>query len=302
MLHRLTHRQIEAFRAVMETGQVTAAADVLGTTQPSVSKMIADLEHVAGFSLFERRARQVIPTADAHALYEEVERSFVGMSEISRVIEDIRDFRKGSLMIAGMPALALKFLPDVIAEFIADEPGITVSLRARSSQAVQRHLISQQFDLGFATLDTDHPAVIRQPICETHMLAVLPVGHALGQKDVLEPMDFDQCPFIALGAEIGTRSETDAFLAIGSARPHIIAEAQLSSSICELVSAGTGISIVEPVTATYFASAGRLVTRPLRPVQPFRYDILTPALRQPSRAASRFLKLVEHKFATVLEG
>lgn len=300
MLHRLTHRQVEAFRAVMETGKITSAADVLGTTQPSVSKMIADLERVAGFELFERRGRQVIPTSEAHALYEEVERSFVGMSEISRVIEDIRDFRKGSLMIAGMPALALKFLPDVIAEFIGEEPGITVSMRARSSQAVQRHMSSQQFDLGFAALETDHPAVIRRPICETHMLAVLPVDHGLAQKEFLEPMDFDQQPFIALGKEIGTRSETDLFLSIGSSRPHIVAEAQLSTSICELVAAGTGISIVEPVTATYFARAGRVVMRPLRPVQPFRYDILTPALRQPSRVARRFLDLVEARFVQLL--
>lgn len=301
MASRLTHRQIEAFRAVIETGKITGAAQVLGTTQPSISKLIADLERAAGFDLFERRGRQVIPTPEALALYEEVERSFVGMVEISRVIEDIRDFRKGSLLIAGMPALALKFLPDVIADFIAKEPGITVSLRARSSQAVMRHLSSQQFDLGFAALDTDHPAVIRRPICTAGMLAVLPVGHALAQKDILEPADFDRQPFIALGAEIGTRSETDLFLSAGPARPRIVAEAQLSASICELVAAGAGISIVEPVTATQFALAGRVSVRPLSPDQPFRYDLLLPALRKPSRVANRFLELVEATFATLLE-
>lgn len=301
MLHRLTHRQIEAFRAVIETGKITAAADVLGTTQPSISKMIADLEHVAGFGLFERRGRQVIPTQEALALYEEVERSFVGMSEISRVIEDIRDFRKGSLLIAGMPALALKFLPDVIAGFIAQEPGITVSLRARSSQAVMRHLSSQQFDLGFAALDTDHPAVLRKPIFTSGMLAVLPIGHALGEKDILEPQDFDQQPFIALGAEIGTRSETDLFLSSGPARPRIVAEAQLSASICELVAAGAGISIVEPVTATHYGLSHRVLVRPIAPEQPFRYDLLLPALRKPSRVASRFLEFVEHRFAKLFK-
>lgn len=300
MLHRLTHRQIEAFRAVIETGKITAAAEVLGTTQPSVSKLIADLERVSGFELFERRGRQVIPTPEALALYEEVERSFVGMSEISRVIEDIRDFRKGSLLVAGMPALALKFLPDVIAEFIAQEPAITVSLRARSSQAVMRHLSSQQFDLGFAALDKDHPAVLRKPIFEAGMLAVLPMDHALSEKEQLEPQDFDGQPFIALGAEIGTRSETDLFLSLGPARPRIVAEAQLSASICEMVAAGAGISIVEPITASQFALSGRVLVRPLTPEQPFRYDLLLPALRKPSRVASRFLKLVEDKFTTFL--
>ncbi len=296
MIGRLTHRQIEAFRAVMETGKVTSAAQVLGTTQPSVSKLIADLEHAAGFGMFERQGRQVVPTPEARALYEEVERSFVGMAEISRVIEDIRDFRTGSLLIAGMPALALKFLPDVIAEFIAEEPGIAVSLRTRSSQAVLRHLSSQQFDLGFAALDNDHPAVLRRSLFTGAMLAVLPPGHDLERKTVLEPKDFDQRPFIALGAEIGTRSETDAFLSLRDARPRIVAEAQLSASICEMVAAGAGVSIVEPVTARHFAELGRCVVRPLSPAQPFRYDLLLPATRQPSRVAGQFLRLVNARF------
>lgn len=300
MLHRLSHRQLEAFRAVIETGKVTAAADAINTTQPSVSRMISDLEHVTGFRLFERRGRQLVPTSEALALYEEVERSFVGLAEISRIIEDIRDFRRGSLLVAGMPALALKFLPDVIATFVKAEPGITVSLRARSSQAVLRHLSSQQFDLGFAALDTDHPAVRRQPIYIAPMQAVLPIGHPLGQKDRLEPADFHEQPFVALGAEIKTRPETDRFLLAGNARPRIVAEAQLSASICELVANGVGLSIVEPVTAANFAAAGRVVARPLHPEQPFRYDLLLPALREPSRVATRFLDLVEARFAALL--
>lgn len=115
MLPRLTHRQIEAFRAVMEIGKVTAAAAaaVLGTTQPSVSKLIAKLERAAGFEMFERQGKQVAPTSEAHALYEEVERAFVGMMEVSRITQYMRDFRTGSLLIAGMPALALKLLSDV---------------------------------------------------------------------------------------------------------------------------------------------------------------------------------------------
>lgn len=301
MLHRLTHRQLEAFRAVIETGKVTAAADVLNTTQPSVSRMLSDLEEVAGFALFERRGRQLIPTAEALALHEEVERSFVGLSEISRVIEDIRQFRRGSLLIAGMPALALRFLPGVIAAFIKEEPGITVSLRTRSSQAVLRHLSSQQFDLGFASLETDHPAVIRRPIYTAPMLAVLPIGHPLGNKERLEPADFHDQPFVALGSEITTRSETDIFFSSAKARPRIVAEAQLSASICELVASGAGLSIVEPVTAVNFAAVGKVVSRPLHPEQPFRYDLLLPALREPSRVATRFLELVDARFDGLLK-
>lgn len=300
MLSNLTHRQLEAFRAVIETGKVTSAASALNTTQPSVSRMISDLEHAVGFALFERRGRQLVPTTEALALYEEVERSFVGLAEISRVAQDIRDFRTGSLMIAGMPALALKFLPEVIASFIKIEPGVTISLRTRSSQAVLRHVSSQQFDLGFAAIDADHPAVTRRPIFAAPMKAVLPIGHPLSEKAYLEPKDFHEQPFVALGSEISTRSETDAFIAVGKAKPRVVAEAQLSASICELVAGGAGLAVVEPVTAANFASENKVVTRPLLPEQPFQYELLLPALREPSRLATRFLKLVDAQFARLL--
>jgi len=288
----MTHRQIETFRAVMDTGRITTAAELLNMTQPSASRLIADLEHAVGFQLFRREGRLVVSTPEAQALYEEVERSFVGMAEIARAVEDIRDYRRGSLMIAAMPALGLQFLPALIARFVALEPGISVSLRIRSSQAVLRHVSSQQFDIGFAAIEIKHPAVIRVPLVTAPMLAVLPPGHPLCRKAVLRPEDFHEQPFIALGSEISTRSEIDAFLALGKARPVLVAEAQLSFAICELVASGAGVSIVEPVTAAQFRRAGRVATLPLIPEQPFRYDVLRPALREPSLVTRRFLDLL----------
>lgn len=300
MLHRLSHRQLEAFRAVIETGKVTSAADVLNTTQPSISRMISDLERVTGFKLFERRGRQIFPTSEALALYEEVERSFVGLSEISRVIEDIRDYRRGSLVIAGMPAMALKLLPDAITDFALSAPEIVVSLRARSSQSVLRHVSSQRFDLGFAALENDHPAVLRKPLCISPMQAVVPVDHPLARKAFLEPGDFDGQPFVANGPEITTRSDIDVYLAASKSQPKIVAVTQLSASICEMVGNGLGLSIVEPITAVNFAARGTVVALPLKPELSFRYDLLLPALREPSLVATRFLELVETRIQSLL--
>lgn len=300
MLHRLKHRQLEAFRAVIETGKVTSAAVSLNTTQPSVSRLISDLEVVTGFKLFDRHGRQLIPTSEALALYEEVERSFVGMVEISRVIEDIRDFRRGSLLIAGMPALALHFLPEAIARFTREEPGITVSLRARSSQAVLRHVSSQQFDLGFAEFSSEHPAVKNKPIWTVPMQAILPVDDPLSKKEFLTPKDFHERPYIVHGAEDPTRNEIDRIFNAEGVRPRIVSEAQLSASICELVANGAGVSVIEPVTAAYFGAFNKIEARPFRPAIPFRYELLLPALREPSRIATRFLELVEAQFQALL--
>ena len=301
MLNRLTHRQLEGFRAVIKTGKVTAAATALNTTQPSVSRMIADLESVTGFTLFNRQGRQLIPTSEALALYEEVERSFVGLSEISRVVEDIRDFRKGSLLIAGMPALSLQFLPKAIASFIKQEPGITVALRARSSQAVVQHLSSQQFDLGFAEHSSEHPAVNRSQVWRGPMQVILPVGHPLCTKTHIEPTDLHEQPLISQGIEDPTQLAIDRLLIAEDVRPRFVAEAQLSASICEMVANGVGLSIIEPVTALYFANLGKVVSRPLTPEILFQYELLIPALREPSRVATQFLEVVDAQFSELFD-
>ena len=56
-------RQIEAFRAVMLTRSMTGAAEMIGVTQPAVSRLVRDLEAELGLSLFERRGNKLVPVA-----------------------------------------------------------------------------------------------------------------------------------------------------------------------------------------------------------------------------------------------
>ena len=61
----LTHRHVEVFRALMIAGSVTRAAELLHTSQPTVSRELARMEHSIGFPLFERIRR--LPTMQALA-------------------------------------------------------------------------------------------------------------------------------------------------------------------------------------------------------------------------------------------
>src|SRR5665213_3364032 len=72
----VNHRQIEAFRAVIESGSMSAAARTLGISQPNISRFIAQLEASTGLKLFDRGAGKISPTEDAITFYHEVERSF----------------------------------------------------------------------------------------------------------------------------------------------------------------------------------------------------------------------------------
>ncbi len=292
---RLNQRQLEAFRAVIDTGSVTEAAKRIHVTQPAASRLISDLEHAVGFSLFTRDRKRLEPTPEAMALFEEVDRSFIGLAQIAEAAAEIRAFRRGALLIAGMPALALGFLPKVIAEFSAERPEISVSLQIRSSQKVLQCMASQQFDLGFAAPDSTHPAVRNELLYEPPMVVILPPRHRLCAKPLLEPADFEGEAFVSLGPEHGARARIDAaFTAAGVPRRSII-DTQLSASACQLVANGAGVALIEPVTAADFAKLGVITVRPFLPEISYTYWTLHPAHRPLSRVAETFLDLVRKR-------
>ena len=63
----MNFRQLEIFRAVMDTGSATAAARLLGLSQPAVSRQLMQLETEVGLDLFARERGKLIPTAHAVA-------------------------------------------------------------------------------------------------------------------------------------------------------------------------------------------------------------------------------------------
>lgn len=97
-------RHIEIFHAVMTAGNLTEAARLLHTSQPTVSRELARFEKVLGLTLFERTRGRLHPTVQGLRLFEEVQRSWYGLDRIVSAAESLREFRQGELSIACLPA------------------------------------------------------------------------------------------------------------------------------------------------------------------------------------------------------
>ena len=78
-------RQLEAFRATMRSGSITEAATMMHLSQPSVSRLISDLEHAVGFPLFVRSGRGLSPTVEAKTFYDGVEGMFMGIDRLQEL-------------------------------------------------------------------------------------------------------------------------------------------------------------------------------------------------------------------------
>lgn len=289
---KLTYRQIEAFRAVMISGTTSGAAHILYISQPAVSRLLSDFEDTVGVQMFERHKRRLVPTPEARFFYEEVERAFVSLEQLSRAAEELRGLHLGSLRIASMPAASVEFLPAVARRFSDEHPNVSLSLQVRSTQQVVDLVASQDFDMGvISAIHLTDPAIEEESLASSAMVCVLPQGHALADKDVITPQDLEDEVFISLGSEQDLRYKIDnVFDQAGVSRQHLI-DTQLHYAACAFVLAGNGVSIVDPITALHYRRLGIVVKR-FAPRIDYRYSIIFPRHRARSALTRAFVSLL----------
>jgi DNA-binding transcriptional LysR family regulator len=85
----MNYRQLEVFRAVMQTGSVTAAARALNLTQPAVTKILQHAEDQLRFPLFNRVKGRLVPTAEAQTLFPDVERIFDDLRSVRQMVDSL---------------------------------------------------------------------------------------------------------------------------------------------------------------------------------------------------------------------
>ncbi len=194
-------RQIEAFRAVIETGSISRAAERLSISQPAASKLIQNLELDAGLALFERRPGRVLPTPEAFLLFEEIERIMSGLNSLKDYVADIRAMQHARLRIGVMPALSVGFIQNILIGYAPAHPSMRVVVQARSTPKIIEWLLSGNIDVGISSYQFDHPEIIQLPLCRRAHVCILPKGHRLAERPSLVPADLADEYFISFGRD-----------------------------------------------------------------------------------------------------
>lgn len=269
-------RQVEAFRAVMESGGVTAAAALLNISQPSVSRLIADLEAGVGFPLFERRGARLVPTAQAQALFETVQRSFTGLDLLDQAARRIRAHPIGTLRLAALSALAAAVLPPALKALREAYPEVKVTVESLGQRAIEDRVFLAQADLGLGVAGPMREGVRAEPLARAPYVCVLPAGHRLAKRKVIRLADLAGEDFV------GPMHEADALwfgidraMAAEGIAPRRRLETQHSFAAYAFVEAGLGLAIVEPFSAPLFARLG-VVARKLEPELAVDFAFLEP--------------------------
>lgn len=283
---RMTFRHIEAFRAVVATGSMTEASRRLHTSQPQVSRLIAQLEAITGLPLFDRSGSRVVPSLDGTRFHAEVERAFVGLTSLESAAARIRAFGAERLRVAAMPRLAGGLLARAVVRFRAAHPDVIVAIHSGDDETVNHWLATGFCDAALTMLYGDAPDAHREHVETRACVAVLPQDHPLAAQALLTPADFFGVPFVASSLGSALRNRTEAIFAAAGITLTITAEAGLGASICTLVSAGLGVSVMNPLAAHEEAKVSPIAIRPFAPALPVHFALLFP----PDHARGRLMR------------
>lgn len=287
----ITFRQLAAFRAVVETGTVTQAAEMLRVSQPAVSRMLGDLEHELGFRLFRRANRQIVPTAEGLAFHHEVQRAFISLKEIAEAGRAIREYRTGQLRLISIPSVASSIVPQLLAAFARVHPDINAVLEVQPAPRIFEWLMSMQFDLGISALPADESLLEATPILLGDAVCALPARHPLSRKDVIRPEHLADETFISFRSDSHFRFRVDAVFDQARVKRSLKLEARTNEAVLSMASAGLGVAVVGPFFAP--GAAGAAAIRRFEPAITMELALLQPKRRPLSRVAALFVEAVE---------
>ena len=145
---RIKLHDLHVLLAVVEAGSMGKAARRLNTTQPAVSRSVAELEHTLGVRLLDRGSDGVAPTQYGRALIDSSLAAFDELRQGVKNIEFLADPTIGEIRIGGNDAIIAGLLPTVFTRLRSHFPGIAIHvMQPAAVQQQYRELRERRIDL-----------------------------------------------------------------------------------------------------------------------------------------------------------
>ncbi len=260
----LQETSVRYFLEVVRCGSITEAATRLFVSGSAVSRQVAGLEASLGVALFERRPRGMVPSAAGELLAAYARRMALEADRVASDIQALQGLRKGKVRIASSAGFAIEFLPQVIAGFQRQYPGIQFHLQVARPADVTTAILNGDADIGLT-----YSRAAEQGICveyrqEAPVLVIMLPDHPLAKFRTVTLAQMQPYPLALPDRENTVRQLFD----ISCSRRQLVFEPMLVSASFEALTSfvlhGGGLSISGEVTVRHRMQRGELCGRMIR--------------------------------------
>ncbi len=258
----LTLRQLEILVAIGDTLSLTAAAEKLGVSQPSVSETLRRVEGELGCRLVDRTTRQLALTYEGQHVVASAREAMRSLAGTFEAIARRGDGIHGRLAIAALPSAVCTLLPPVLRAFRERYPGIEVAVRDALQDRAMAMLQDGSADLVIAGRPDGQGAFVFEETASDRLMLVVSRRHPLSGRSSVDWRELAAFDFIAMSPSSSVRRLTDAGFIHANLPVTPTYEVDQISCAAALAAAGLGVTALPTMTFAMF-NADELAMIPL---------------------------------------
>jgi LysR family hydrogen peroxide-inducible transcriptional activator len=278
--HDLSPRQLQYVVAVAETLGFHKAAERCHVSQPTLSAQVKQLEDVLGVQLFERDRRRVLLTAAGAIMVAHARRVLLEIDDMIAAAKRLVEPCSGTLRIGVIPTVAPYLLPDVVPAVRARYPKLRLVFREEKTDAVVADLREGRLDAGLLALEADIGEWASGRIADDPFVVALPQGHRLARKKRVAASDLEDENVLLLDEGHCFRAQALSVCDRARAKESELRATSLST-LAQMVSSGSGITLLPQIAVAVENRRGQLEVRPFSSPPPHRTIALIWRPRSP---------------------
>jgi DNA-binding transcriptional LysR family regulator len=300
VLFMMNLRQIEVFRAVMDTGSTTDAARLLHVSQPGISRLVRHLELRLGVALFERRKGRLVATPEARTLQTEIDRVYRGVKHVQDVAQHLRLGTHATLRVVSSANAGLQLVPRAVAELSMRFPRSRVYFETLPSRDIIDLLVAQEADVAISSAPLDHPSLERSEIGQWKLVCAIPASHRLADIGRLVLREALRERLVVYSPEAPQSAVIDGWLARYKVERDVAVEVRSGYAACSMAAAGVGIAFVDELSARAHRQEA-VVFKPIAKAPRFPIYTVVNVERPPSLLGKAFLDIARSTVDAMLK-
>jgi DNA-binding transcriptional LysR family regulator len=175
-------RKLGYFMAVAEYESFSKASQALHLSQPTLSKMIKNLESEWGVRLFDRSTRSVCLTNEGKEILANASAVSQSVDQLQMVLSEMNQTTKGAIRLGLPPVIGVSFFPEILARFHEEYPHIEVQLIEEGSTIIEQYISEGKLEMGVVVLPVAESHYEVMSLVQRQLKLVVPRGHVLSNQ------------------------------------------------------------------------------------------------------------------------
>ena len=242
-------KSLRVFIEVVRQGSFSKAAEVLFTTQSTVSKAIKQLEDELATPLIARFKRHNVPTKAGEIVYRRGLKLVADRDDLLKELDEIRGLKQGRLRLGISPVGSSTLFAPLFARYNQRYPGIEVELIEHGSDKLAQCLREGEIDFAGTLLPISEEFEFQLMRSEP-LVALLISSHPLTTRSSISLPELKEIPFILFGSGFALHRIILDACHRADFEPKVVAQSSQIDFMLELVSAGLGVTFLPRMIAT----------------------------------------------------